>query len=425
VSAPDASFRCIADGGATLAAELDAEELRRFRPEVQPGLSRWDAIQNGAELDFHQSDCNWFAFEAGGGGRRFAGIVSLHRTGPRLERVELDWRNPTPLEEMPRSLRPFLGSGLASLLPVQPRFDARPLFFGVLYDFAPGRPAERFEVPVEGSFDPARFSFVERQGRQQILQATAAEWRPSLPPILQAFFHHDGPAFALRATAERFTLELFLRPAKDPVAYGPGGDTALRGRRLTIHYVQRPRLELVGTVTVAGQPPVVVRGDATQDRHWLTVTDPALRWMWLMARLDDGRECMAYEMRTADGGRDAPADSGRPAGGGAWIVERNGVARPIERWTLRPLRHIATPRGLVPSQFMLDMPDERLRFVVEHEQPTFVPTRALGELVEAGIWESPARLLEGPTGGRFWVDVMPPYGAGQVTKSWKPGGGLA
>jgi len=53
-----------------------------------------------------------------------------------------------------------------------------------------------------------------------------------------------------------------------------------------------------------------------------------------------------------------------------------------------------------------------MRLVVEQELPTFVPTRALGELAEAGIWESPARLIEseGSGAGRFWIDVMPPYG---------------
>jgi len=142
-----------------------------------------------------------------------------------------------------------------------------------------------------------------------------------------------------------------------------------------------------------------------------------VRWVWFMARLADGRECMAFEMRTARGGRKAPADAGDPIGGGAWIVERNGCVRAIPRWSLVPEDHITSPRGLVPRRFRLTMPDEGLRAVVEHELPTFVSTRALGELVEAGIWESSARLVDGAALGtgdasdhRFWVDVMSAYG---------------
>src|SRR5262249_48210188 len=117
-----------------------------------------------------------------------------------------------------------------------------------------------------------------------------------------------------------------------------------------------------------------------------------------------------YEMRSAEGGRQSPADAGRVVGGGAWIVERDGSVRAARGWALTPERHQRTPRGLLPSRFRVELPGDDLRFVVEHELPAFVATRALGELAEAGIWESPARLVEGGPGGRFWVDVMPPYG---------------
>jgi len=402
MSGPDTSFATIADGGASLAAVLDAAQLADFHPTArEPGLSRWDAIQQGSDLKMNQSDCAWFAFEAAAEGRRFSGILALHRTGPRFARMRL---GPEPVQGAPPLLRPLLAGPLAPLILVKPVFDARPLFLAVLYDHQRGE-AECFEQPVEGEIDPHSFSF--RSPDLQLLQGAAAAWRPSLPPILQAFFARDLPAFALRARNRRFELELFLRPHKDPVLYGDG--PALRSGKTVIHYVQRSRLDLIGRLQLDSGPPLVLRGDATQDRHWTTVRQIGLRWIWFMARLDDGRECMAYELRGAGGGRRAPADSGPRLGGGAWLVGVDGSVRAVDGWSLTPEAHQATPRGPVPRRLRVELPGE-LRLVVESEMPTFVPTRALGELAEAGIWESPARLVEGSVGGRFWMDVMPPYG---------------
>lgn len=414
---PGDSFSSLRDGGAALSAALDGEELARWRPidgALSPQLSPWDAIQNAAELDFNQSDCNWFAFDAQtiDRARRFAGILALHRTGPRFASLGAPSRERGP---MPKSLRSWVP--LLDLLPVQPRFDARPLYLAVLYDFADGsREACCHEEAVEGAFAPERFSFVEREQRYQLLQGRAEDWQPNLPPILSCFYGYKGPAFALRAQTDRFEIELFLRPDKQPVAYGSGGGPALYEGQTVINYVQRPRLQVIGSIrqrSAGGWSEAqVIRGDATQDRHWMTARDSNLRWLWLMARLDDGRECMAYELRTADGGRDAPADAGRVVAGGAWLVDQTSRARAIPRAILRPLAHRRTMRGLAPTRTELRLPDEDVRLTLEHEMPTFVPTRALGESGSAGIWESPARLIDarGVTGGRFWVDYMPPFG---------------
>lgn len=393
MSATWEGFSSVADGLDVLAATISEEGLGRFEPlggALSPGASLWDHVQHGAALDFNQSDCNWFAFEARAaqGAGRFAGILALHRTGARLAAL------------------------------ARPRFDARPLFLSVLYDLgSEPRRAWTFERPVEGTIDPARFSFVSNDRREQLVHGDARDFRATLPAPLGAFFSYEGPAFALRTGTDAFELELFLRPEKDPVAYGPQGSTALASGRTVIHYVQRPRLDLLGLLRLRGPDrawgaPIALRGDATQDRHWLTLTNPNLRWLWFMGRFDDGRECMIYAMRTADGGRHAPADAGRPAGGGAWIIERDGRARAIEEWSLTPEAHVDTRRGRVPTRFRVSLPGEGIRLVLAHDHRTFVPTRALGELIEAGIWESPCTLIEGEgvRGGRFWVDVMPPWG---------------
>ncbi len=416
--APTSSFLSLSQNGDCLSSALSLPELASFRPladPIAPTLSRWDRAQ-GIDLGMNQSDCNWFVFDAVSveGARRFSGIVALHRTGPRLARLRPGLRA-TPIANAPTSIQPFLTSAVLRALPAHPVFDARPLFVTVLYDHERRR-AESFELPVEGAFEDDTFSFVEHDGRRQLLQGAASTWRQVVPPILQAFFARDTPAFAIRSATPRFELELFLRPHKDPVVYGEHGSPALRGDRTTINYVQRSRLDVIGALRLrSGRewlPTMVLRGDATQDRHWMSVSRLGVRWMWLMARLDDGRELMAFEMRTATGGRNAPADAGRAIGGGAWVVETNGQVRPARRWSLTPEHHVRTPRGLVPNRFRAELPDEGIRLVLEHEIPKFVPTRALGELFEAGIWESSARLVDasGTSGGRFWVDVMPAYG---------------
>jgi len=311
------------------------------------------------------------------------------------------------------ALRPRLDP-LSGLFPFRPLRDRRPLFLAVLYELGPGAPpVEQAEMAVEGTFDPETFSFASTDSRWILAQGTAEEWRTKLPAELQVFFGGHTPAFAIRAATSSFQLELFLRPVKNPVAYGEEGSPALPGDGVTINYVQRPRLEVIGTICRKGGNVTVVAGDATQDRHWMTSTRFDVRWLWLLARFDDGRECMAYEMRTGNGGRKAPADAGRPIGGGAWIVERDGRVSCPKRWSLVPSHHEPTRRGLVPSRFTLTLPDEGVRLTLEHEQRTFVPTRALSELNEAGIWESPARAIEsegiGP--GRYWVDFMAPMGS--------------
>lgn len=419
--APDESFFSLGSDRDLFARHLDPETLRPAPSAVRldAGPGRWDHIQHGDELDFHQSDCNWFAWEARSAGDdgRYAGILALHRTGPRLTGLGRGTAS-AAAAAAPRSLRPLLMTGLADLIPVAPRFDANPLFLSVLYDLDGGaRPAECDEASVEGTLDPDRFSFVSTDGRQQVLHAASGAFRRSVPRAIEPFFAYDGPAFAVRTCTDRFELEVFLRPDKNPVAYGPAGSPALKSGRTTIHYVQRPRLQLIGALRTRGadgawEGPRVLRGDGTQDRHWMTLSDPGLRWLWFMGRFDDGRDCMIYAMRTADGGRNAPADAGRPAGGGAWIVEPDGEVRPIERWSLTPQGHRATSRGSLPTRFVVRLPDEGIELTLAHERATFVRTRALGELIEAGIWESPARLerATGVRGGRFWVDYMPPFG---------------
>ncbi len=404
---------------ARLDACLDAAALASTAPRgLHPGPSPWDAVQQRGEMEAHQSDCNWFAFEArdvdaSAAAPTHAGILALHRTGARL--TALDGGSPASLDGAPPSLRAALQRGLGSLLPVRPSFDPRPLFLSVLYDRERAR-AATFERAVEGAFDPARFAFTAHDGAQQIVSADARTLGASLPASLAAFFDYVGPGFALRTVTDEFSLELFLRPRKDAVAYGDPATAAIRGDGVVIHYVQRPRLDLVGLLRRRGDDaPRVLTGDATQDRHWMTMTNPALRWLWLMARLPDGRDVMAFEMRSAGGGRHAPADAGRPAGGGAWLVEADGRVRAIASWSLRPEAHVDTPRGRVPRRFRVRLQDDGLdvRLVLRHRQPTFVPTRALGELYDAGIWESPCDVesAEGVgEGGRYWVDVMTPGG---------------
>jgi hypothetical protein len=416
---PGSAFFSLNSNAELLASALDLKELASSPPpNISPRLSKWDHTQ-GNDLRMTQTDCNWFAFDAQSVGEgealRFSGILAVHRTGTRLTRLGPGFSD-APIPNAPRALQPLVNSGLFAKLPMRPEFDPRPLFISVLYDHKTGR-AHTFETAATGELDHESFSFVETDGdHRQLLQGLASEWRPNLPPVLQAFFAHDTPAFAVRAVAPHFELELFLRPRKDPVTYGEDGSPALRGEKTTINYVQRSRLEVIGMVRQRTRDewhhPIVLRGDATQDRHWMTVSRFNMRWMWLMARLDCGREIMAYEMRTGAGGRKAPADAGDPIGGGAWIVEADGTVRAARNWSFKPVRHEKRPRGLVPDRFRLELPDDGISFVVEHEVPTFVPTRALGEMVEAGVWESPARLVEarGIGGGRFWVDVMPPRG---------------
>ncbi|TNF37056.1 MAG: hypothetical protein EP329_04140 [Deltaproteobacteria bacterium] len=97
-------------------------------------------------------------------------------------------------------------------------------------------------------------------------------------------------------------LSLTLDDVKGPVVRQGNGFYDY-GSGVYTWYYARPRMKASGTLDVGGER-LAVTGTAWFDHQWGVLAPPggALRWDWLGAQLDDGRELMVYRLPTADGG---------------------------------------------------------------------------------------------------------------------------
>jgi len=273
----------------------------------------------------------------------------------------------------------------------------------VLYDLDHAeRPPRAIEVEIEHEdFDRETFSAVACDGDLQIHQRAT----------------DDAPlAIAIKARCEEFDLEIHLRPEKEMLTFGAEGSPCLRQGPIETAYAQRPRLTVTGRIELFeddGRRETVVcfRGDACQDRQWLTVRATQVKWIWLQLRLDDGREIMGYAMRDSSPGRWAPANDGRRLATSGWLVERDGGLRALAGFEVSSVEafEVRTDRGICPTRFEVRIPELDLEFTLEHSiKAPFVRMKAFGPALDAGIWEGPAHIVETtqPLAGHGWVEVM-------------------
>jgi predicted secreted hydrolase len=105
--------------------------------------------------------------------------------------------------------------------------------------------------------------------------------------------------------ARDFTLSLSLAPTQAPLLQGDNG-VSRKGPnpQQASYYYSEPHLRVTGSVVRDGKP-VPITGSAWLDHEWSTaVLDPnAVGWDWVGANLDDGSALMAFQIRTADGGK--------------------------------------------------------------------------------------------------------------------------
>ncbi|MGE5185792.1 MAG: lipocalin-like domain-containing protein [Acidobacteriota bacterium] len=338
-------------------------------------MSDYDRAQLPRELSLLQTEFSWYIFEATGrGGRHVAGLVSIHRTGPRPQKIE------PGLEllagrDLPAPLRDLVPSWLPVISPVRVERDDRPLVAVALYDLDRGTLIHTEHAIEHAALDLATFSV-------------------SAPGFSLA----QGDTAAITASGERFALELALEANKPAVVFGDGSPRLVHGKVETC-YVQRPRLAVRGRLRLDGETIDELAGDAAHDRQWMTIGAPNLAWIWPHLRLADGRELHGYVLRDSH--------SGRELGRAGWVVERDGRVRALRTFDVRAIATIDTRRGAVPTRFAVELDD--LHVVLEHAiADPFLPMLAFGAALDAGIWESPARIARAsaPIAGHCWVEVF-------------------
>lgn len=365
---------------------------RDFDPEL-------DSIRLPLRLASRQCEFDWIAMHAVGRGERgpreLAVLAWLSRTGPR--------RGASLSPSMLRleDVLPGAPSWLRLPSAVALSSDDRPLLMIVVYDLdAPSLPLRALELPVEhAEFDASTLSASASDGAIA-LRHMSKEGRFTA---------------AVSAKTEDFEIDLELRAEKAPVGFGPGGAFTLRQGPLSIAYAQRTRLSVSGTVCLRHESDwervTELRGDACQDRQWLEVTATRLKWIWIHVRLDDGRELTGFVMRDSGAGRWASANDGRLLDRRAWLVERDGTVRALAGFELEAVtsKEVRTDRGTCPTEVAVDVPELDLRFTLRHVVPTpFVAMKAFGPLLDAGIWEGPARIdvESGAARGHAWLEIM-------------------
>lgn len=347
-------------------------------------VTSYDRAQLPAPLALAESEFSWYIFESSGGGRRIAALVALHRTGPRARSLALSPHLMTG-RDLPAPLRDLVPSWLPILSPVRVATDDRPLLSVALYDLDARAQPIVIEHEVEHrDFDADTFSGTARGG-ELVLRAA-------------------GDEAHIRARGDRFTLDVRTRAMKPAVVFG-NGSPALEHGRITTSYVQRPRLEVTGEVTLGGEQ-IALAGQGVHDHQWLRVRVPNLKWIWPHLRLPDGRELTGYVIRDSSSGARADADEGQELGRGGWVIERDGTVRALASFDVRALAHVDTERGRVPTRFAVDAPELGLALVVDHVVAApFVPMRAFGDVIDGGIYEGPVDVHDHPD-TRGWIEVM-------------------
>ncbi|MBI4401619.1 MAG: carotenoid 1,2-hydratase [Nitrospirae bacterium] len=161
--------------------------------------------------------------------------------------------------------------------------------------------------------DHGQFRFAEKISRAGLGKAGAETGRLRVwldrwiaeASSLQHARHH------LNASAEDFSIDLSLTPAKSPVIHGKGG-ISRKGDApgQTSHYYSFTRLATAGTLWVDGER-LTVTGTSWMDHEFGSgdLGQEQVGWDWYSVQLENQTELMFYRLRRVDGTSD-PASSG-------------------------------------------------------------------------------------------------------------------
>ncbi len=349
-------------------------------------MTSYDRAQLPAPLAFNQSEFSLYIFEGIAGSRRLAGLVSIHRTGPRARSVRF---SPHVMlgADLPRGLRELVPSWLPILSPVRAETDDRPLFTVAFYDLDARTPPIHTEREVAHvDFDAETFSGTAERGAFSL--RTEA-----------------GGAATIDVRTRELSLSLSLSPRKPPVVFGDGSP-ALRHGKIMTSYVQRPRLSVTGSVSLGTERLDDFTGEGVHDHQWLTVTAPNLKWMWPHLRLPDGRELTGYVIRDSARGRSADADDGDELARSGWLVDEDGTVCRLRDFDIRATAHVDTERGRVPTRFVVEVRELGMRFEIDHViAAPYLRMGAFGDVLDAGIYEGPIDVAGHPA-IRGWIEVM-------------------
>ena len=212
----------------------------------------------------------------------------------------------------------------------------------------------------------------------------------------------DGEVYRLVFDLAEYSLKLDAVSAKPPVLHQGIGLVSL-GSVGDLYYYSRTRLDITGTLAVAGEQRPVT-GTAWMDHQWGEVEGQRVGWDWVSLQLDDGSDLMAIQVWD-------PSDK-TPITGYATLVPDNGPALMLaqdevsitsgETWTSQA-SGISYPSGwtvIIPSlDLSLDL--EPVRLDAELAGSQYLP---------AAYWEGEVRVTGTSQGrsisGRGFVELV-------------------
>jgi predicted secreted hydrolase len=172
-----------------------------------------------------------------------------------------------------------------------------------------------------------------------------------------------GSAVRLRARDQGLVLDLELHATKPLVLHGDLGLSAKSAEAGNAsYYVGYTRMTARGRIGADGEG-ADAAGEAWFDHEWSTsaLGPSAVGWDWWSLQLDDGRELMFFEIRQADGSRDA-ASSGT-------LVAADGRTRRLQAADVETtvLARWTSPRSgaCYPARWRVRVPSEGLELEVE------------------------------------------------------------
>lgn len=156
----------------------------------------------------------------------------------------------------------------------------------------------------------------------------------------------------------RWKIDLLLKPDKPLILHGTDGISRKGGEPgQASHYISFTHLQTKGAISIDGKERSA-SGLSWMDHEFSSsmLNKSQVGWDWFSIQLEDGREVMLYQIRTADGGKD-PFSSGT-------MIEPDGTARPLpaDAFMLTPLRHWKSKKsgGDYPVAWRIEIPSERL-----------------------------------------------------------------
>ncbi len=215
----------------------------------------------------------------------------------------------------------------------------------------------------------------------------------------------DGDRQHLRASAEDFSLDLFVTPEKPPVIHGEGG-ISRKGSSVgqASHYYSLTRLATTGTITLDGEP-LAVSGTSWMDHEFGSgdLGPDQVGWDWFSIQLENRTELMFYRLRRTDGTADA-ASSGTlifPDGRSQRLPPSEVRIETLDHWTS------GSSGARYPSRWHIEVPAAGLLLdlVPRLSNQELITRRSTQVTYWEGAVDITGKLREAPVAGLGYVEL--------------------